>query len=161
VEGGFERGEEGVGFRGIGWFEEEIDDASAAEAVRDLGGVVEEGGVGFEDGSVADLPLGLADELGLEAATGDGAGEVAIGGDEEVGSGTAVGGAFDANEGDEGAGVALLVKGGDLATLGEAHGLFDDIPVGLDVCVRRLNGSTSMGRIERIGFFDSGALHLR
>ena len=55
-QGSFDRGQQGGGFEGAGGLEEEVDRASAAQAVGDVCGVVEEGGVALDDGAIADHP---------------------------------------------------------------------------------------------------------
>src|SRR6185437_12755353 len=99
--------EQGAAFGSVGGFEEEIDDTAATEAVRNIRRVVEEGGVALDDGAIVDHPCGFTNDFGFKAAAADGAGAFAVGADEQMRSGAAVGGAFGADEGDENAGCAV------------------------------------------------------
>ncbi len=148
-EGGLHGGEQGTGFRGVGALEEEVDGTSAAEAVGDIGGVVEHGGIALDDGPVADHPEGLSRDLRLEAASADGSGVGAVGAEEEMRSGAAVAGSFDTDERDENLRVAGEVKFDDASAFqhdfSPGHGMQNGLgPV--QTVARRTPGS--LGRLS-------------
>ena len=89
-EGGFKGLEEGLGLRSVGALVEQVDGASAAEAEGDVGGVVKEGGVALDGGSVAGEPEGFAGDLGFEAASADGSGVRSGGAEEKTGTRAAI-----------------------------------------------------------------------